>query len=289
MGTLNRIIAAIDSSKIADEVLKRALLLAKNEDSQITIVHTIDVPWFDVPDYFGKETKEIDETQIRKKIESKIQELNEDTNIKCSVLVSKGDAADKIIYEAKRENAQMIILGAHSKEDMTTKKFGSTAQKVTQESHLPVLVVKNPANENYKNILAPTDLSEFSQKSIIFTKEVFEKDDIKLAYIYQQPSGTDMDFYSLAPEEKEILNKRIKLYAKQDLEKFEKSVGIEKGELVDSSTTIENDLVNFIKKNNNDLVIVGSHGIKNIRSFLFGSTASYLMKESPSDILVYVL
>jgi len=34
---------------------------------------------------------------------------------------------------------------------------------------------------------------------------------------------------------------------------------------------------------------VGSHGIKNIRSFLFGSTASYLMKESPSDILVYVL
>ncbi len=289
MGILNKIIVGVDNSKIADEVLKRAFLLASGENCSITVVHTISVPWFDTPDYFGgEEVKKIDESEIKKKIEEKVIKLNQDANINCSVLVCRGDVSDKIIHEANQQNAQLIILGAHSKEDLTTKKFGSTAQKITQNSHIPVLVVKNLANQNYKNILVPTDLSDFSQKSILFTKKIFKEGTIKLAYIYQQPVDMDMDFYNLTYEEKLTLNKKIEFYAKNDLKKFKKDVGIEQGDFIESSTIIENDLINFIEKNSTDLVIIGSHGVKNIKSFLFGSTASFLMKESPSDILVYV-
>ncbi|MEA3497827.1 MAG: universal stress protein [Campylobacterota bacterium] len=289
MEVLKRIVAAVDNSKIADEVLKRALLLAEEDDCVVTVVHTIDVPWFDAPKFFGgDEFKEIDEIQIKKKIEEKVEKLTKGTNVKYSVFVSSGDASGKIIHIAQQEDAQIIILGAHGKDDITTKKFGTTAQKVTQDSHIPVLVVKNRAEVDYKNILVPTDLSEFSQKSIQFTKNVFKNNDIKLVHIYQQPVKIDEEFYNLSYEEKELLNKRILFFAKQDLEKFEKSVDIQKGELIESSTTVEDDLTNVIKNNNNDLVIMGSHGTKNIHSFLFGSTASFLMKESPSDILVYV-
>lgn len=289
MRALNRIVAAVDNSKIADEVLKRALLLAKDENSAVTVIHTIDVPWFDRPDFFGgEEIKEIDETQIKKKIEDKIKKLNKDTNIKYSIFVSRGDASDKIIHIAKQENAQIIILGAHSKDDITTKKFGSTAQKVTQESHIPVLVVKNLAKEDYKKVLVPTDLSDFSKKSIQFAKNIFSEDDIKLVYLYYQPVKIDMDFYNLSYEDKEMLNKNILFLAKQDLDKFKIDIDIKNAELIESSTTIENDLINYMQENNNDLIIMGSHGTKNIQSFLFGSTASFLMKESPSDILVYV-
>ncbi len=289
MGTLNRIIAAVDNSKIADEVLKRALLFAKNEDSVVTIVHTIDVPWFDTPNFFGgTKIKETDETQIKKKIEQKVQKLNKDTNVKCIVLINKGDAPDRITHIAKQENAQIIILGAHSKEDIKTKKFGSTAQKVTQESHIPVLVVKNKANESYKNILVPTDVSEFSQESILFTKKIVNKESIELAYLYQYTNSYDIDFYNLSPIDEELINERVKFHATEHLKKFKKSVDIDKGELIESSTSIDNDLINLIIKNNNDLVLIGSHGTKNIISFLFGSTASFLMKESTSDILVYV-
>ena len=289
MGTLNKIIVAMDNSKISEEVLKRALLLADEKNCSIAVVHAISAPWFDIPDYFGgKEIKDINETDIREKIEHRVQKLSQDTNIKCSVLVSKGDIADIIIYEAKHQNAQMIILGAHSKKDLKTKKFGSIAQKVTQNSHLPVLVVKTPAVHNYKNILVPSDLSDFSKKSILFTKNIFKQGVIKLVYIYQQPVDVDMDFYDLSFDEKVKLNEGVELFAKEDLKNFEKDVDIEKGDFIESSTTIENDLTNFIEKNGNDLVIIGSHGVKNITSFLFGSTASFLMKESPSDILVYV-
>ncbi|MCK5110587.1 MAG: universal stress protein [Arcobacteraceae bacterium] len=289
MGTLNRIVAAIDNSQMADEVLKRALLLANKGNCVITVVHTIDVPWFDKPDFFGgEEIKEIDEIQIKKKIEEKVEKLNKDTNIKYSVLISRGDASDKIVHIAQQENAQIIILGAHSKEDITTKKFGSTAQKVTQNSHLPVLVIKNQANEYYKNILIPTDVSEFSQKSILFAKKIFDEESMKLAYLYQYANSYDIDFYSFGPEDEKLINERMEFHANEHLEKFKKSVGIEKGNLIESSTSIDDDLINLIEKNNNDLVIIGSHGTKNIKSFLFGSTASFLMKESPSDILVYI-
>ena len=289
MGTLDKIIVAIDNSKISEEVLKRALLLANKNGSIIVIVHIINTPLFEAPDYFGGDkTQKIDQDEIKSQIENKIATLNNNPNIKCLVLVDSGDISDKIIHEAKQIDGQMIILGAHSTEELTTKKVGTTAKKIIQDSHLPIIIVKNPANKIYNNILAPTDLSDFSKKSILFTKNILKDGNIKLVYIYEEPVDKYIDYYNLSQEDKLVLDKKTESYIKADLKKFKENVGIETSDFIKCEITLENDLVNHIKNHKNDLVIIGSHGVKNIESFLFGSTAAFLMAESSSDILVYV-
>ena len=59
-------------------------------------------------------------------------------------------------------------------------------------------------------------------------------------------------------------------------------------ELIDYTASVNEDLLDYIKKDDADLLVLGSKGVGNLNSFVFGSTASYLVQRSPIDVLVYV-
>ena len=105
MGVLNNIIAAVDGSAMAEEVLKRAIALAKKENAQITVLHCIDIPLFEK--LFGDV---YDEESVRKKIEEKMALLNGDAGADYFVTVTKGNPADAIVYEADRLKSGLIVI-----------------------------------------------------------------------------------------------------------------------------------------------------------------------------------
>lgn len=282
MGTINNIVAAIDTSAMADEVLKRAIALAKREKAQLTVLHSIDIPWFE--SLFG----EVGDTEeVRKKLEEKMEELKGGSDVDYFVTVTRGDSADAIVYESNRLKSDLIIMGAHGKKSIKEVFFGSTAHSVVQKSHLPVLIIKTPAATEYKKILAVTDLSEASAKSILFAKKLFGDSDIKIAYAYAQIDDMAVDFYNLG-EMKETYREKVRAITKQDVEKFQEAVGIENTEIIESLSSVSEVLLEKAKRDNCDLVLLGAHGVKASDSILFGSTTSFLMKAAPSDVLVYV-
>ena len=59
-------------------------------------------------------------------------------------------------------------------------------------------------------------------------------------------------------------------------------------ELIGEDLSINEDLLECINKDDSDLLVLGSKGVNNLNSFIFGSTATYLMQRSPIDTLVYV-
>ena len=58
--------------------------------------------------------------------------------------------------------------------------------------------------------------------------------------------------------------------------------------LVEYKASINEDLLAYVVKDKADLLVLGSKGVGNLNSFLFGSTTSYLVQNSPTDVLVYV-
>jgi universal stress protein E len=282
MGVLNNIIAAVDSSAVADEVLKRAIALAKKENAQITVLHCIDIPLFEK--LFGDV---YDEESVRKKIEEKMALLNGDAGADYFVTVTKGNPADAIVYEADRLKSGLIVIGAHGKESIKDTFFGSTVQNVVQKSHLPVLIIKQPYRGDYQKILALTDLSEASAESIRFSKELFSRTPLGIAYAYAQISDLTVNFYSLQ-EEKAAYRKKISIIEKQNAEKFQKTVGIDNIEIIESFSSISEALLETAKQHDSDLVVLGAHGVNVSDTFLYASTASFLMKAVPSDVLVYI-
>ncbi len=282
MGILNNIIAAIDTSVMADEVLKRAIFLAKKENAQITVFHSIDIPLFDKP--FGNVD---DEEKIRNKLVEKMDALNSEAKVDYFVTVTRGKPSDEIVYEANRLQSDLIIIGAHGRQSIKDTFFGSTAHNVTQKSHLPVLIVKTPAAHDYKNILALTDLSEASKRSIRFAQELFEHATINVSYAYQQMSDLSVDFYNLESE-RELYREQLRAQVEQDVEAFQKSISLDNTEVIEGFDPVSEMLLETAKQQQCDLVLLGAHGIKISDTVLYGSTASFLMKAVPSDVLVYV-
>lgn len=287
MKKVKNILVGIDMAERSNKVLKRALIIAKEDDAQLIIVHAVRTPWLAVPSYFGATDIAVDTKAIVKKIDKKIKALNTD-KISYSIVVKEGEVDDILLYESKMLKADLIIIGAHSKKNNKKSILGTTAQMVAYQSHLPVLIVKKSVKEAYKTIVAPTDFQKESKKSILFAKNIFPSAKFSLLnafetlYLIEDPytytiSGNNyLEFYKIAKTE-----------SKREMEKFKKTVGIKNAKVIDGELDSKLELVKYINKNNYDLTVVGSGGNR-VMKVLLGSVANYLLREVKNDILVYV-
>ena len=283
MKKIKRIIVGLDIFAETDNVLKRALMVAKRNKADLFLIHAVQTPWFSVPSYFGSKEINIDIEGITKKIEKKIKALNKEYKVPYTILVREGDADDILRYEAKLLKADMIVIGANTK---SKKKFlGTTAEKVAHQSHLPVLIVKNSVKGPYKNIVAPTDFQAQSKQSVLFAKSIFPAAKVNAVHssevIYVEGP------YTVVGRDFVQYNEVAKACAEKDLKDFMKDLSIEKGKIIDGEANSKKALLKYIDKGSYDLVVVGSRGTAGIKALL-GSVASTILRETPTDVLVYV-
>lgn len=283
MKNLKRILVGIDVFAKSDNILKRALMVAKQNKAELFIVHAVQTPWLSVPSYFGGKEIVIDTEGITKKIEKKIKGLKKEYKVPYSILVREGDADDILLYEAKLLKADMIVIGANAK---NKKKFlGTTAEKVAHQSHLPVLIVKSKVKNAYQNMVAPTDFQVQSKQSILFAKSIFPAAKINAVY------STEVIYvegpYTVVGRDFVEYNKVAKAIAKKDLRDLMKDLSIEKGKILDEGANSKEVLLKYINKGSYDLIVVGSRGTTGFKSLL-GSMASSILRETSIDVLVYV-
>ena len=136
MKKLKRIVVGLDVFEKSNDVLKRALALANEHKANLLIVHAVRTPWLAVPSYFGSKEIGIDKEGITKQIEKKLKTLNKDTKVSCFIFVKEGNAADILLYESKLNQADMIVIGRHSRTKGRNKKGGiASRQKTSQNGH----------------------------------------------------------------------------------------------------------------------------------------------------------
>lgn len=282
METFKNIVVGLDISKNSTFVLQRAFLLAKENNSKVTIVHAIDNSWFS--DLFSN-FDELKDHAINS-IESQISQVDT-KEVEYSVLVEKETASTFVVDTAKSLNAYLIIIGANEKDNNEVAVLGSTAHKIAQNGKLPMIIVKNPCNDNYKNIVAFSDLSEVSFKSLVFAKEFFKQKDIKTVYAYKQMGEIALRYYN-EDKNKDKIQLGIKQKESAKFEKFVEEFKITNAELIESNIGVNSALTNYVASNSNDLVVLGSTGVSNPNTFFFGSTTSFLMENLKSDLLIYI-
>jgi nucleotide-binding universal stress UspA family protein len=289
MAQFKKVFAAIDSSTKSNDVLKRSIWLAKEEGADLIVMHVVEIPWFEMPiDVWGKKPP-IDEEALRKKIEAKISKLNEEAKVKFFIQIKRGVPSEEVIFEAKREQADIIVIGNRGETKISEFILGSTAEKITQKSHIPVLIVKTECQKPYKNILIPTDLSKTSEKSISLTKTLFASSNIEILYAHEVFGDFMLDFYSLSEDESKIYKDKVRVFAKEQFNKFLKSQNFKNGTLIEGSPTMKSALIEYINNKACDLVVLGSEGLRDMGSIILGSTSSFIMREAKCDILVYVI
>jgi nucleotide-binding universal stress UspA family protein len=147
---IRRILAALDDSPRAPQVLDRAVMLAKAFDAQIRIFHAVAVPQdFPAPahtthpDLLPKYLNELATDRLA-------QLVSHDSathGITCGVFVAEShNAADAILGEAETFDASMILIGSH-RYGGVDRLLGTTTTRVVNRSKRDVLVVHGPFDQ----------------------------------------------------------------------------------------------------------------------------------------------
>lgn len=277
---VQQVLVGLDSSAMSEEALSRAVCVARKRSAQLIVVHVIEAP-FVSPPYLDI----IDERVIRQEVTEVIERVIAKADIEYMLFLEYGEPADAIRLQAKKTQADLIVLGSHGKEDIDDDHVGSTTLRLVQHCHLPVIIVKRPMQCPYEKMIAPTDLSAYSKECVLFAKALYPG--LTSTYLYAAGTISDLQArtYHIDPSQRDQLRQEMATQAKARLASFVAEVGGGEMTVIDYKASVNEDLLGYIVEEDADLLVLGSHGVESV---LFSSTALYLLQHSPIDVLVYV-
>lgn len=175
---IRKIIVPVDFSENAMHTAQFSLNIGHIYKAHVKFVHVYHVPAIDMvtaPDVnFSQFSLETIAQELKQKAEKQMKEFLQnikifaashnlfDAKIKSSVI--EGIPDDMILLEAKKYNANFIIIGSKSDKNKPDSFLGSVAWSIIQKSKVPVISV--PDNFNWKpeskdyNIMYATDLDD---------------------------------------------------------------------------------------------------------------------------------
>lgn len=148
MKPFDKILIAVDFSENSNYAFDYALLLAKQFNAELTLVHVINEP----VDLRGFYVPHISFEQLEKEIEAGAASMMEKF---CQeklggfpdyrTFIVTGIPYEEIIRKSQEIGASLIVLGTHGRTGLDHIIFGSTAERVVRGSTCPVLTIRLPA------------------------------------------------------------------------------------------------------------------------------------------------
>jgi nucleotide-binding universal stress UspA family protein len=144
----NLYIVPHDFTSVGDAALNYAVNLSKHVQVDIRLLHVV------------SSTSEAENASA--KLDQIISGLGEHKGITFSKIVCEGSIFDQIGEQARKHNAQLIIMGTHGASGLQ-KLLGSHAMKVVVSADTPFIILqKDTPFKEIKNIVVPIDLSKES-------------------------------------------------------------------------------------------------------------------------------
>lgn len=157
---MKKILIAIDYNPTAQNIAQTGYSLAKSMNAEVTLLHVVaDYTYYSSLDYspilgfdsFSNlgmiQTNTVAELQTAAgDYLQKMKDFLGDVTIK--TLVKDGDSGDAILDAAKETNADVIVMGSHSRHGLDKILMGSVAEKVLRNSKIPLFIIPVIENQN---------------------------------------------------------------------------------------------------------------------------------------------
>lgn len=217
-------------------------------------------------------------------------------NVKTSVL--QGDAAEAILSEAEKANADLIAISTHGRSGLRRFLFGSVATKLLEASSIPVLFLRPKEGEDkgapgpvVKKILVPLDGSDVAL-SIMPTVEEFAKAMGASLVLYHAvaPLAVYPGFEAAAVPALSTVTDELQNQAKEILERTAreaKSRGIETTIIVAVDMAVDG-ILQAGEDAKVDLIAIATHGRGGLGRLVLGSVADGVVRRS-ADIPCLVI
>ncbi len=150
---MKKVLIALDYDPSSIKVAEKGYALAKMMKAEIVLLHVLSEPVYyssveyspimGFNDYMSMETFQTETVQGLKKAAQhfldKTKNQLSDEHIK--TLLIEGETADSILESAKNMNADIIVLGTHSRKWLEDILLGSVTENVLKQSTIPLFIV----------------------------------------------------------------------------------------------------------------------------------------------------
>ncbi|HMI07640.1 MAG TPA: universal stress protein [Flavobacterium sp.] len=272
---MKRILVPTDFSKHAEYALKVAAQIARENNSEIILLHMLELP-HQGSDAIGSGSDLPQIMYYKDKAISTLEDLMDVdylNGINVSEIIQFEKVFEGILNTTKKNDIDFIIMGSHGASGFQEMFIGSNTEKVVRFSEVPVLVIKNDTpNFKAENLVFASDFSPEIKKPfgqlIEFAKSFNAH--LKLVMI-----NTPNTFKSTGVTEK-IMSDFMKdfHYPNYSMHIYN-DVNVEKG------------ILNFSNSVNADLIGMSTHGRTGMAHFFNGSISEDLVNHTVRPVITF--
>lgn len=274
---MNKILVPTDFSKESEYALKTASKFAKQYDAEIILLHMLNIP----ENFLTKDKSEeypelLIFTKLAKQRFSTFLNKEYLKGITIKETIQHYRTFEGIINSAKKENADMIIMGSHGTSGTHELFVGSNTEKVVRTSDIPVLVVKeNQENIEFNKFVFASNFIEDCFEAFKNAKKFAQQLNTKINLLYINTPGRN--FKSSNEIEKQISDflNRLKLTSKEIT--FD----------IQNDYDVENGILNYCSKNGVDLIGIPTHGRKGLAHIIKGSIGEDIANHSQIPVITF--
>ena len=278
-----KILCATDLMPRSDPAIDRAALLAAQLDAELHLLHVI--PPASSASELDQHLREANE-QMKQRIRAPQWRHGRAPHTSIRI----GGPAQMLRRTAAELRADLVVLGPHESRASRDALSGTIVARMLGERRCPVLIVREPAQGAYRDVLLALGLHESSPAIVRAAESLVLSDHLNASIVHSChfPYTTMLDSYGITTEEVAGYSGVITAQAREKL-----------NELVarESSGAIQYDLIvrkdppamaieKAARRKQPDLIVMGTRGQGPLRRALLGSVASRILKTVKTDLLV---
>ena len=285
---LRSMVAATDFSPHGTRAVKRAGLLAAAMKSRLEVLHVLDPsPLARAGEALGlRAARAASEKTARRKLGSVVGSLRRPGGSPVASRLAVGGAREEIVRAARR--SQLLVLGARGRSPLRDALLGSTAERLLQTGRGPMLVVKERASRQYREVGVAFDFSADAASALEMALRLAPDANITLVHAYEVPFEGMLWRGSVPERQRERLRVDARTSALAAMHATLARLG-HRGARVDKLLARgypPRVVLDAAEHRGADLIAVGKQGRSALERLLIGSLTRHVLAESRCDVLV---
>lgn len=208
------------------------------------------------------------------------------------IVVDAGKPHRIIDEVARRDGADLVVIGLGKANTMREKVLGSTADRVVRTASRPVLVVRWTTPDPYRRIAAAVDFSEVSQAAAGAALRLAPGAAVAFVHAVEIPPGFEQAMLKVGTPQADI-----ERYRRARARDARRQIGAALAELDLPAACATMQIVHgaagpallrLSRSGRTDLLALGTHAGNAISQALMGSVACHVLRAAGCDVLVSV-
>ncbi|WP_222913271.1 universal stress protein [Natrinema sp. SYSU A 869] len=281
--TFDHLLFPTDGSQGAAVALDHVLDIATEHGSTVHVLNALETALYSPFQIGGDALK-----QEGKRIVKDTADRAGERGVETVTEVRKGKPYREIIDYAAAHEIDLTVMPTHGRQGLERFLLGSTTERVVRRADNPVLTIRPGAEISftypYRRVLTPSDGSECARDALEMSVDIVNITGAALHLL------TVVDVVSVGVDVRsDIKTAMLEAAAEEilnDASSVAKTNGIEPAaETVAYESSVHEAIHSYIKEQDIDLVVVGTHGRTGFDRYVLGSVTEHLVRTAPAPVL----